>query len=280
MTVRSAKTLRITTRNAAFQQWQALVTNRNKRARLGEFLVQGVRPISIAVRQQWPLRSLLRVSGRLSAWASEILATADVDLVHELSPELMAELGQKEDKPPELIAVAEIAADDLTRIPIRPDMLVVAFDRPTSPGNLGTVIRSADALGACGVLITGHAADLYDPKTIRATTGSFFAMPAVRVAAGEQAAAWVDEVRAGGIELRVIGTSEDGACDIADADLRGPTMLVIGNETTGMSSAWAARCDELVRIPMVGSASSLNAAASASIALYEAARQRRAGAAG
>lgn len=255
-----------------------MLTNRNKRQRLGEFLIQGVRPISLAVQQDWPLTTLLRVSGRLSNWAAGILATAEVDRVHELAPELMAELGEKDDaSAPELIAVAAIPDDDLSRIPIRPEMLVIAFDRPTSPGNLGTVLRSADALGADGVLITGHAADLYDPKTIRSTTGSFFAVPAVRVPAAEQAAAWVNGVREAGVELRVVGTSEDGTSELAEVDLRGPTMIVIGNETSGMSAAWAARCDELTRIPMVGSASSLNAASSASIALYEAARQRRAG---
>ncbi|MEK8228599.1 TrmH family RNA methyltransferase [Oerskovia sp. M15] len=67
--------------------------------------------------------------------------------------------------------------DDLTRIPVRQDFLGAVFDRPTQPGNIGSIIRSADAFGAHGVITTGHAADAYDPKAVRASTGSFFALP-------------------------------------------------------------------------------------------------------
>jgi SpoU rRNA Methylase family len=76
----------------------------------------------------------------------------------------MHELGGKDDKPPELLAVVRLPDDRLDRIPAGPDMLVVVFDRPASPGNIGTLVRSADAFGASGVIITGHAADPYDPK--------------------------------------------------------------------------------------------------------------------
>lgn len=277
MAQRSTKVLQVTSRNAAFQQWQSLLTNRNKRQRLGEFLIQGVRPITLALAHGWELTALLvSDSGRRSEWAAGVLADGRAERVYELSAELMSELGQKDEQSPELLAVAALPADDLARIPVREDMLVVAFDRPSSPGNLGTVIRSADALGACGVVVTGHAVDLYDPKTLRASTGSLFAMPAARIDSSTQVFAWVDEVRARGIELRVVGTSEDGDVDLPQCELAGPTLLVIGNETAGMSAAWAARCDQTARIPMVGAASSLNASASASIALYEAACQRAA----
>ncbi|GAA2794617.1 hypothetical protein GCM10010470_31940 [Saccharopolyspora taberi] len=197
-------------------------------------------------------------------------------MVCELAPELMAELGGKQD-PPELLAVVATSPDDLARIPVGPDMLVVVFDRPSSPGNLGTVIRSADALGAAGVVVTGHAVDLHDPKTVRATTGSFFTVPSVHAESAQQVLDWAGGLRRGGVPVRVVGLSENGTTELADCDLRGPTLLVVGNEAAGISRAWAESCDQLARIPMVGSASSLNAAASASIALYEASRQRLVG---
>jgi TrmH family RNA methyltransferase len=83
-----------------------------------------------------------------------------------------------------------------------------------------------------------------------------------------------------GLPLTVVGTDENGAADIADLDLTGPTLLVIGNETSGLSAGWRAGCDAMARIPIVGAASSLNAAGAATVAAYEAARQRngRAGA--
>jgi TrmH family RNA methyltransferase len=125
------------------------------------------------------------------------------------------------------------------------------------------------------VVVTGHAADLYDPKTVRSSTGSLFAVPSTRAGSSEQLLLWVADIRAGGIDLQVIGTSENGDVDLPSCDLCGPRLVVIGNETSGMSAAWTRHCDQIVRIPMAGTASSLNAAVSASIMLYEAARQRR-----
>ncbi len=263
----------VTARNAAFQQWQALLTNRSKRHRTRSFLVQGVRPITMARRNGWPIDALLVRAGARSSWADDLLRDTPSSERYEVAPELMAELGEKDEQAPELIAVVRIPPDDLDRIPTPADALLVALDRPASPGNLGTVIRSADALGAHGVVVTGHAADLYDPRTVRATTGSLFGLPAVRADGPDAVVAWAQSAR-----LQVVGTAEDAPHELAEVDLTGPVLLVVGNETSGMSTAWTERCDLLVRIPMAGTASSLNAAVSGSIALYEAARQRQAAA--
>ncbi|MBQ1042079.1 MULTISPECIES: TrmH family RNA methyltransferase [unclassified Micromonospora] len=269
-----AKTLTITTRNASFQQWQALLTNRNKRQRAGEFLVQGVRPITVALEQGWEIRALLYPDRQpLSRWCRELLDRADARRV-ALAPELMRELSGKEEESPELLAVVAQPDDDLTRIPVGPDMLVVVFDRPKTPGNIGTLIRSADAFGASGVVVTGHAADPYDPKAVRASTGSLFAVPAVRVPSHHAVLDWVAEVRKEGPQIQIIGTDEHGDVDVAEHDLTGPTLLLVGNETHGLSKGWQEAADRMVRIPIVGAASSLNAAAAGTVALYEAARQR------
>ncbi|MEV4637527.1 TrmH family RNA methyltransferase [Actinoplanes sp. NPDC049548] len=266
------RTLRITTRNATFQQWQALLVNRTKRQRAGEFLVQGVRPISLAVEHGWEIRALLTAEGPgLSRWAHDLLDTAGAPRA-VLSAELMRELGGKDEEAPELLAVVGLPADDLARVPVRPDLLVVVFDRPTTPGNVGTLVRSADAFGAAGVVVTGHAADPYDPRAVRASTGSLFALPVVRVPSHREVLEWVGAL---GVPVQVVGTDERGPVDIAEHDLTGPTVLAVGNETHGLSAAWRDACDRMVRIPITGAASSLNAASAATVALYEAARQRR-----
>jgi 23S rRNA (uridine2479-2'-O)-methyltransferase len=258
---------RISTRNAAFQQWQALLASRTKRQRSGEFVVHGVRPINLALEQGWTVRALLYPDGRdLSRWARETLARADTVA---MAPELLAELGEKTEEPPELLAVVAMPADDLSRIPLRDNALVVVFDRPTTPGNIGTLIRSADAFGADGVIVTGHAADPYDPKAVRASTGSLFALPVVRAPSHREVVAW-----ASGVEI--VGTDERGDIDVDLYDFTGPRVVVIGNETRGLSNGWREACDRIVRIPMTGAASSLNAAAAATVVLYEAVRQRRA----
>ena len=132
-------------------------------------------------RQGWRVEELLVDDDRrLSRWAEEFIAAADADVI-ALPSDMLAELGEKdEDAAPELLAVVAMPPDDLARIPITADFLGVTFDRPAQPGNLGTLIRSADAFGASGVVVTGHAADVYDPRTVRASTGSLFGLPTVR----------------------------------------------------------------------------------------------------
>jgi tRNA G18 (ribose-2'-O)-methylase SpoU len=260
-----AEQVKITARNATFQQWQALLTNRTKRHHSGEFLVHGVRPITLAVEHGWPLRTLIYDMSRpLSAWARGILDATPATQV-AMAPELLRELSEKDEDAPELIAVAAMPADDLSRIA---SGLVVVADRMSSPGNIGTLVRSADAFGAQGVIVTGHAADPYDPKSVRASTGSLFAIPVVRQPGPDPVLAWARG-------LTIVGTDEKGEADIADVDLTGPVMLAIGNETTGLSSGWREACDIMARIPITGAASSLNAATAATVVLYEAARQRR-----
>jgi len=265
---------RITTRNATFQQWRALLTNRSKRHRAREFVVQGVRPISLALQNHWPIHVVIHDLDRsLSFWARSVLERADARIVG-MSSELIRELGGKDDQAPELVAIAGIPADDLNRIPAGPSFLGVVFDRPTGPGNIGTLIRSADAFGGSGVIVTGHAADPYDPKSVRASTGSLFSVPTVRVPSHRDVLTWVDHLRHSGIPISVIGTDEAGEVKLRGCDLTGPSLVLVGNETAGLSTSWRESCDQLVRIPIVGTATSLNAANAAAIVLYEASQQR------
>jgi TrmH family RNA methyltransferase len=272
-----ASVLRISSRNARFQQWQALLGNRNKRQRAGEFLVQGVRPISLAARYGWQFRALIYDAERpLSRWAQELLRDAGTVQV-AMAPALLAELGEKDEGTPELVAVVAMPGDDLHRIETGDNFLGVLLDRPASPGNAGTIIRSADAFGAQGVIVTGHAADIYDPRCVRASTGSLFALPVIRAPGHREVAAWVAARRARGCPIVLAATDERGDRDVPDFDFSQPTLLLIGNEGAGLSGAWRELSDVVVSIPMAGAASSLNAASAATVLLYEAARQRRTG---
>ncbi|ACU85456.1 rRNA methylase [Brachybacterium faecium DSM 4810] len=269
---------RIERRNALFQQWQALLTNRTKRTRSGEMLIQGVRPITQAISHGVEIRALLS-DGREqpSRWAQDLLANAPAPVV-VLAPELMAELGEREDGAPELLALAAVPSDSLDRLEPTGASLVVVFDRPSGPGNIGSLARSVDALGADALLLTGHSADAWDPAAIRASTGSLFAVPVMRLPSHREVLDWLTRRRALGEPWTVLGLDEAGGHDLAAADLTGPTLLVVGNETVGMSSGWREACDVIAEIPMTGAASSLNASVAGSVALYEARRQRRAAA--
>jgi TrmH family RNA methyltransferase len=228
----------------------------------------------MAVEHDWEIQELLYdADARLSRWALDLLDSLDAPRF-AVAGELMHELGGKGETAPELLAVLALPADDLSRVTVGDDLLAVVFDRPSSPGNIGTMVRSADAFGAAGVIVTGHAADVYDPKAVRASTGSLFSLPVVRVPSHRAVLDWADSVRGTGCPVRLVGTDEHGDVDIHEYDFAQPTVVVVGNETTGLSSAWREACDHLLRIPMMGAASSLNAAAAATVVLYESRRQR------
>jgi 23S rRNA (uridine2479-2'-O)-methyltransferase len=270
-----ATVLRVSSRNARFQQWESLLGNRGKRQRAGEFLVQGVRPISLAARAGWRFRALIYDAERpLSEWARRLLREVDAPQV-AMAPALLAELGEKaEGGAPELVAVVEMPGDDLDRLAVDDSFLGIVLDRPASPGNIGSIIRSADAFGADGVIVTGHAADVYDPKCVRASTGSVFAVPVVRSPSHREVTEWLSAQRALGYPIVLAGTDEHGDRDVFDFDFTQPTLLLVGNEAAGLSKVWRELCDTVVRLPMTGAASSLNAASAATAVLYETARQR------
>jgi len=269
-----ATVVRIYSENAAFQHIETLRRNRTKRNRSGEFFVEGVRAINQASRNNWTINALVYSRDeRLSDWAEGVIAQAGAKTLYELPSGLLEKLSQKEEAS-ELLAIVAMPADDLARIPVRDDLLAVVFDRPASPGNLGTIIRSCDALRVDGVIVTGHAVDLYDPETIRATAGSFFAVPTVRLPSHSELVPWLNGLKRRLPRLRVVGTSAKSQIPIQGHDFTVPTVLLVGSENHGLSENTKALCDVMVTIPMYGSATSLNVACATSILLYEVARQR------
>src|SRR5205085_2967785 len=139
--------------------------------------VEGVRPIQRLVDLGWPVRSVWSDAEReLSRWAQDIVRASGAERHFRLAPDLMEQLSDREE-PSELVLVAGTRRPALADLPLPADLLVVVLDRPSSPGNLGTVVRSADALGAHAVVVSGHAADPFDPRAIRASMGSVFAVP-------------------------------------------------------------------------------------------------------
>ena len=144
-------------KNSVFQKFEVLQTNRNKRYRYGEFLVEGVRSLNEAVKNRWRIKSFLYDRNRLSGWARDMIRSVETDVNYCLSPELMQALSGKEDTS-ELMAVIEMRDDRLDGLRLSENPLIVLFDRPSNRGNLGTLIRSCDALGADALLLGGDEA--------------------------------------------------------------------------------------------------------------------------
>jgi TrmH family RNA methyltransferase len=249
------------------QLLEALRMNRQKRTQQRRFIVEGVRNIDAAIATGWTIHAVLSPLGAdVSQWARGVVGDAGAEHVG-LAPELFDRLTDRDERP-ELLIVAGIPDRTLADIPARDDLVVVVLDRIAGPGNLGTIIRTSDALGAHAVVTVGRSAHAYDPQAVRASTGSLFALPVVAVDAPAELGPLFDRTT-------VVATDEHGAVDVAVAELRAPIALLLGNETSGLSRTLRERADLTVRIPIGGTASSLNVAAAHAIVLHELARRTR-----
>ena len=137
------------------------------------------------------------------------------------------------------------------------------------PGNMGTLVRSAEAFGASAVLTAPGTVSEWNQKAVRASAGSVFRVPVVGVTEGE-----VEALRAKGVRVYAAVAGDAGAVPVGEIDLRGACAVMIGNEGAGIAEEWLALADALVTIPMPGRVESLNAGVAGSLLLYEAARQR------
>ena len=262
--------------NNAFEHAEALGRSRAKRQEHRKFFVEGVPTIRQAVTHGWKIDSLYYAGDiELSSFARKVLDRSKAHRHFELPTRLFDSLrrSRKQEKSSELIALIEMPPEDLSRIPVDEDSVVVVFDRPSDHGNLGTIIRTCEAFGAAGLIITGHAVDLYDPQTVRASMSSLFTLPVVRLPSHREVRNWANGIRRHHPSFRLVGTSAHGAHDIRQQTFERPLALVIGNETHGLSMNYAKVCDAMVQIPMQGSVSSLNVASAAAILLYEVERQ-------
>ena len=273
---RRPKTIAVLKKDNLFQRAEVLKRNREKRYQHGEFLVEGVAQINLAVKYGWSIRALLFGADKpLSSWAQELVSSGVAAEHWEMAPELMVELSDKEETS-EVLAVIEQKRLSPAAISPQAGGLVVAFDRPASPGNLGSSIRSADALGAQGIIISGHAVDIYDPFVVRGSMGAVFSMPVTTTPSHTGVKEWVDSAKAQGIDYQIIGSSGKATEMVYSVDFSKPTVLILGNETVGMSRGYWDICDAVVKIPIGGALSSINVSCAASILLYEIARQRTA----
>ena len=185
-----------------------------------------------------------------------------------VTPALMCGLGSVED-PQGIGAVVRQRWTPLERIRPADAPCWVMLETIRSSGNLGTILRTAEATGGSGLILLGDTIDPYDPATVRATMGAQFGQRFVRTS--------LDELRDwhGRRHFSLIATAPAAATDYQEADFRGPTVLLLGDERKGLSQELQVLCDDIVRIPMVGGTDSLNVSVAAGVLLYEVFNQRR-----
>lgn len=244
------------------------LADRRARRRAGAFVVEGVQPVWRAVEAGWELETLVVVPDLLPESAEGLVAEQESlgVPVARLSAELAGRISER-DRPPGLFALVKERTVELRTLPVSADAVFLALHEVGNPGNLGTILRTADAAGATGVILVGDTADQFAPAAVKASMGSLFATPVVRVPDVAGLSAW-----AGEHGVRLLATS--GYAERAHWSLEYPTpcAILLGSEGEGLPGEVLAAVDVQVRIPMVGTAESLNLAVAAALMLYEARR--------
>jgi len=248
---------------------------RKYRQRERQYMIEGLRIVEEALDRGAPVETLIYAPDLLVSERAEPLVMAvEPDRRLAVSEQVFRSLSERDD-PQGLAAVVRIEEPDLQALAVGEDLLLIVACELQDPGNLGSIVRTADAVGASGVVIVEPSVDLYDPQCVRATMGSLFALPIAHLTDSKKLLAWWTELRRQQPRLAVVASSAHGAIDHFDVDYRRPTILLVGNERRGLPEDMREACDVLVRLPMVGSATSLNVSAATAALAYEIVRQRR-----
>jgi TrmH family RNA methyltransferase len=251
--------------NSRVQELRRLIGRRSSRHEAGRFVVEGPVLVAEAVAAGWTVEAQFVPEG--SATTASVDGAGPVVELAEGVFERVASTGTPQ-PPLAVVRMPEVRGDVLAAA-----SFVVVLDRVADPGNLGTILRSAEAAGADLVVLTPGSVDPYSPKVVRASAGALFHVPVVT--------ATVDDVAAAG--LRLVGTTSHDAAGRTvrphtETDLTGRIAVVMGNEAAGLPDEWTdstGPIDDWVTIPHRGRSESLNVAMAATILVFEAARQRQ-----
>jgi TrmH family RNA methyltransferase len=225
---------------------------------LGRAVASGVRPAEIFLCRELLAPSDVPVAEQLTQCGAEIL---------EVTPRVFERLafgGRTEG----VLGVAPTPAPTLDGLCLPALPLVAVLEGVEKPGNVGAVLRSADAAGVSALVVADPRTDLYNPNTIRASLGTVFSLP-VAAASSAEVIAWL-----GRQGLAIYAARVDGSIPYTQADFRRPAAIVLGSEAEGLTAAWSGTQVTAIRLPMLGRADSLNVSVTAAVLFYEALRQR------
>ena len=243
---------------------------RRHRDRERRFVIEGFRELDGASRAGFLVEEVFYCEHHFAARGEKELVDRlrDAGAVCEATnAAVFAKLSYRH-TPDGLLAVAATPELTLSRLDVPENSLWLVATNIEKPGNLGAMLRTADAAGVSGMLVADPATDPFNPNVVRASVGALFSVP-VAVARAADVRAWLAEHG-----IRVVATSPAATTDYAEADLSGSVAIVVGGEHAGLDAEWITGA-EAVRIPMAGQADSINAAMTAAVLLFEALRQRR-----
>lgn len=239
---------------------RAGVTLVEGREELGLALSAGARPLALYVCPDLAGPGAQQLTDRVADLGAEVV---------RVSRAVFGKIAYRE-SPDGWLAVLPAVRTGLASLATGPSPLVLVCEGVEKPGNLGAILRTADAAGVTAVIAADPVTDWANPNVVRASKGTVFSVP-VASASTAEVLAWLDER-----SLALVAAAPDGGVLLTEADLTGPVAIAVGSEARGLPAVWRGRAATCVRIPMFGRADSLNVATSAAILTYEAVRQRMA----
>lgn len=244
---------------------------RSHRDDSGRLIVEGYREVKRALDNHVPVLRLFHCPSLYQGKNEPVLVErcrAAGAAVTECTEPVFMKIAYR-DRPEGLLALCPQIRRTLSDLVLPDNPFLVVGEHIEKPGNLGTMLRTADAAGADALIVCDRCTDINNPNVVRASIGTLFTVP-VAEATTQETIAWLRAHH-----IATVAASPHAEPFYTDIDLTGPVAVIVGAEQFGLSDAWMQGADHLVRIPMLGQADSLNVAAAATILLYEVVRQRR-----
>jgi len=248
--------------------------DRRDRDKTGLFIIEGYRELLRALEGQWKIDILfycpsLFLGSNEGALIQRIAAHGGKTL--ECSPAVFQKLSYR-DRPDGLVGIAPKKSESFSEftqnLAEKKNPFLVVAEAIEKPGNLGTILRSSDAVALDGLIVCDRCTDIYNPNVVRASVGTLFTVPVVE-AKGEETLQWLKSQG-----IAILAATPSAEKEFTQVDMRGPLAIAVGTEQLGLSERWMKNADLQVRIPMHGVADSLNVAMATTLLLYEALRQR------
>ena len=241
--------------------------DRRHRDKSGLFLIEGYRELLRAVDAGLAIDELYTCPEMFLGGNEEALIERISGQKFECSPQVFKKVSYR-DRPDGLLGTARQMTRRLDEIQFKSAPFVVIAESIEKPGNLGTILRTSDAVGVDALIVCDRCTDIHNPNVVRASVGTLFTVPVVETS-GSEALKWLEKQ---GIAL--VAATPSAETVYSEADLTGPVAVAFGTEQYGLSDAWLEAAETKVKIPMRGVADSLNVALSTGVLLYEVLRQR------
>lgn len=256
-------------RNPLIKEIKSLYRKR-ERMKNNSFIIEGIKIIEEALDYNYPIRHIIYTDQLLNVkdGMEFFQRIKDLENIIYVPNNIFKEISDTEN-PQGIMAIAKLQYNTMEQLKHRDKLSLLFLDGLQDPGNMGTIIRTADAFNIDGVIITPGSVDPYNPKVVRATMGSIFRVPLYYSTHGVTE---LSNIKSMGVNI--YSTALEGSIPISEADFKESFVLIIGNESKGVGEELFSLSDMLIKIPMPGKAESLNAGVAASIIMYEVMKQR------